>query len=201
MHIVTSVSDITGYLTNITWTKGEFGPIRFTVSSNGSVVDITGYSFVMQIDLPISLILSTDSGDIIITDAGHGNVEIEINDTNSTSLLFGSYPYRVIMTSTSNTDTQILVGNFTVIAGLQGSITPCSPTVTTATITKVYDVPAIEKTLSLIIRDGKNPIIQWAFVDDKYKPVDISNWVNCGFTVSLALRETISGITLSVFSG
>lgn len=100
-----------GNTTTISMIAGEAGAIPLTINVAGSPLNLTSYSAKMQINFPVPVLFSTANGDIVITNAGAGQLQINIT-TSQTEQPSGTYSYDFWLTNGSGSPAPWLSGNF-----------------------------------------------------------------------------------------
>jgi len=99
---------------NITRTRGDSYPVRFTIQSNGAALNITSYSFTFTVDpeqAPSSAANNLFALTGVITSAAGGAFEFRPTTAN-TNLTPATYYYDVQMTDTTPYVTTIARGKF-----------------------------------------------------------------------------------------
>jgi hypothetical protein len=104
---------------NITANQGETFNFSFTISTDGTPWDLTGYTARMQVRTTVEatdklLDLTTSSG--ITLGGSAGTVAITVSATGMAALISGRHVYDIEVVSGSGTVTRILEGKFIVKA-------------------------------------------------------------------------------------
>lgn len=106
-----------GEQTDFCIVAGEAFVVPITITDDDdppAPINITGYTFHAQINLPTPVILTTENGGITIIDAEEGKIQINISSDDTMTYPAGSYLYQMWMVPPDDDEEIILQGEFKV---------------------------------------------------------------------------------------
>lgn len=87
-------------------------------NSEGTPLNLTGYSLKSEIATPSPITLTSSNGGIVITNASAGTITYNISSSVTTGIPAGIYSYDMFLTSPTSVETLLISGKFVIIPAI-----------------------------------------------------------------------------------